>query len=423
MLILPRLYADRIAESPKDSGVLHLRFDEGEQLAVVDGFRHGQDGNHVTGLSDVLKNHFLAHGDTAPNSGVWFRVDSDLHVAGLQARWQAGALKLDFFRSQIQNGAWISPGAGCLAITVTQVPSEDRWHYAGWVLTPDSASFCLIEIEDEHPDLLSPLAESWPLDELADAHVAVLGVGSIGSAACESLTAYGIRRLSLVDPDRLLRHNFARHRAHPDQLGRHKVNAVAALLRHRDPALDVTRYATDIVWDADRVRPVLADADIALVCVDGVQARRAANHLAARAGLPAVYACVLADGAYGEIVRSDPPRTGCLECLRAKMRAEGAIDPEPALDRGYGTGTPHLPMTAVAGDLGAVAALAAKATVATLLERQGHRDQRLPGDHAILSLRPKPDIRPPLDLESAGDIRWHESIRSRPECLSCGSPP
>ncbi len=101
------------------------------------------------------------------------------------------------------------------------------------------------------------------------------------------------------------------------------------------------------------------------------------------------------------------------------MREEEKIDPEPALDRGYGTGTRHLPMTAVPTDLSLVGDLAAKVTLATLLEPLGIRDQRLEGDHAILGLRPKPDRKAPFDIEKSGEIRWHTVPPRRDDCLSC----
>ena len=77
-------------------------------------------------------------------------------------------------------------------------------------------------------------------------------------------------------------------------------------------------------------------------------------------------------------------------------------------------------MAAVGGDLSIVGELAAKAVVSTLLERRGFRDQRLPGDEAIIGLRPAPRLAEPFDIESAGEIRWRAGAPSRPTCPSCG---
>ena len=424
-IIIPRTYAERIAQSGKNSGTLDVKWDEVELLAVVDGFRAGRDGTAIRGLSDLPRNqHYLAHASTQVGMGLWFQVDPELHVAGMQSRIVSGALPLAYFRDKIVGGDWTNPGHGkTITLTCAEVPEHDGPHFAGWLLSGDeeSAEWCSVEVVDEESELLAPLRPGWPLDEIADKLVLVVGVGSIGSAACEGLASYGIRRFALVDPDRLLVHNFARHRVDRGQLGRHKVNALAARLGDRDPMIDVQALSLDVIYDADLIRPLITEADIVLVCADGVEPRRVANHLARRAGKPAVFACVLADGGFGEVLRIRPPRVGCLLCARAALMARGAMNPESTLDRGYGTGSRHLPMTAVAGDLGLVGEFAAKVTVATLLEGLGYRDQRLAGDQAILALRPKPGMAAPFDLNLAAEVRWDELSPPRANCPTCGS--
>jgi hypothetical protein len=117
--------------------------------------------------------------------------------------------------------------------------------------------------------------------------------------------------------------------------------------------------------------PLFAEASIILVASDGIESRRAANHLARRADKPVVFACVLMDGAYGEVLRIPTPAVGCLLCARDELIRSGAmINPETHLDRDYGTGTRHRPMTAVGGDLTLVGNIAAKAAVTTLLQRR-----------------------------------------------------
>ena len=423
-VVLPKLYADRIAASGKNSGSIDLKFDEAEQLAVVDGFREGRYGGARRGLSDVPRRHYLGHASTDAGMGLWFRVDPELHVVGIEAIRRGATTRLDAFRGHVVGADWTNPGRRgyTLAVTVTRLPEIDEPHFAAWRLQPDnnSAEILPIEVVDEEFDLLAPLHGVWPVGALADRTIALVGAGSIGSAAAEGLAAYGIRRLVLVDPDRLRSHNFSRHRAHPENLGRYKVTALSARLKERDQAMEIEALAIDVIYDADIIRPMLREVDAALVTSDGVDSRRAANHLVRRAGKPAVFACVLADGAFGEILRIRPPRTGCLLCARAELIAAGAMNPEPALDRGYGTGTRHLPMTAVGGDLGLVGQLAAKTIVATLLDDLGYREQRLPGDHAIVGLQPKPGMAAPFDIEFAGEVRWRPLPPPRENCPTCG---
>lgn len=276
-----------------------------------------------------------------------------------------------------------------------------------------------LDVFEPHGDLLSPLEGHWPVADLSASQIVVVGVGSIGGAACDALATYGVRQLVLVDHDSLLSHNIARHVLARDQVGRLKVHAMADRLRARDSRTDVTALALDVIYDADRLRPVLTESAGVLVAADGVAPRRVANHLACWAGIPSVFSCVLADGALGELIRYRPRATRCLWCVRKDLEEQGVIAVEASLDHRYGTGTRHLPMTAVGSDLWLMGTLAAKLLVATLLERKGHFDQRAEGDHAVVGLRPRPDTPPPFDVGRAGEIKWLPAAAPRADCPSC----
>jgi molybdopterin-synthase adenylyltransferase len=79
-------------------------------------------------------------------------------------------------------------------------------------------------------------------------------------------------------------------------------------------------------------------------------------------------------------------------------------------------------MTAVGADLAYVGRLAAKAAVATVLERDGYRDQRIDGNHAAIGLRPGRRYTPPFDDLHHGDTRWTRFDR-RPDCHVCATTP
>ncbi len=261
----------------------------------------------------------------------------------------------------------------------------------------------------------------WPLGEVNAATVAVVGVGSIGSAAALGLVDYEIGNLVLIDFDRLQPHNIARHRCGPEHIGRFKVDAVADLIRTRsDVSLSPLRYS--VIDHADLIRPVLDSVDVVVCCVDGVAARQATSHLCSTSATSAIFACVLENGALGEIVR-DPARSdvGCLRCHRMELEASGCMDPEPTLDLEYGTGTTHRPMTAIGGDLVLMGQLAAKAAVTTILERRGYRDQRLANDHLVIGLRPDEQWEAPFDQTRVLNVGAAPLPPPNPECpLCCG---
>ena len=57
-------------------------------------------------------------------------------------------------------------------------------------------------------------------------HIAVVGVGSGGSALTEELVRYGVEELTLMDPDKLERSNLSRHVLHQGDLYRYKVDGM-----------------------------------------------------------------------------------------------------------------------------------------------------------------------------------------------------
>ena len=418
LVVLPARIAAAIYDSGGAHGVLDLRHDEAESLWVISGYSKGDVRRHDTAS---LREHYLNHQHSNQNVALWFRAEPELHISGYAAALRSGSLKIEAFWERVPSGRKVlGPRGIVFALAVSPHPEGRDPLWSGWWLTRETAQWCNVALLDEDEDLLAPVAGTWALDALAEGRVAIIGAGSIGSAAAESLCAYGVRDLAIIDPDRLLPHNTARHRVGRNQVGRHKATALGERLRARDSRVEAEALILDVIDDADQVRPLFARASAVLVASDGVESRRVANHLAVRAGIPAIFACVLDNGRFGELIRVIPHTTGCLLCARAHLVENGGMDPEPSLDRGYGTGTRHLPMASVGGDLSIVGELAAKAVVSTLLERRGFRDQRLPGDEAIIGLRPAPRLAEPFDIESAGEFRWRPGAPRRPTCPSCG---
>ncbi len=79
------------------------------------------------------------------------------------------------------------------------------------------------------------------LDRFLGAHVAVIGVGGVGSWAVESLARSGIGKLTLVDLDEICVTNVNRQlHAMDGQIGRQKTEAMAERARAIHPECDVT---------------------------------------------------------------------------------------------------------------------------------------------------------------------------------------
>jgi molybdopterin/thiamine biosynthesis adenylyltransferase len=398
-------------------GRLGIQTDPTEGLVVIHGVGRKDSGLIDTGRS-FRREHYLATAVTTEGAGAWYSVDPQLHDFHDHLLRRPGlSLQTAKLQALVTNG-WRMPPVDQAMPLLAWSRDDDgssRWSM-WWVSRSDAVPGPIEVLTDVSP--LSDLAGLWPVDQLSTVRAVVVGLGSIGSVVAESLADYAVGRLDLVDPDRLLGHNLVRHRLGRQDLGRLKVNAIAERLTERHGDLEVRRWPRDVILDADVMRPLFAQADLIVGATDGVSSRRVVNHLARRARVPAVFACVLEHGALGEVVRIRP-ETGCLMCYRQTLEASGSLNPEPDLDRGYGTGTTHLPMTAVGGDLSTVGCLAAKIAVATVLEGRGHWEQRLPGDALTIGLQPVPGRAAPFDIEEAAGMRWNTIGPSRADCFTC----
>jgi hypothetical protein len=372
------------------------------------------------------KDHFLNSGDPV-GSGLHYRVQPELHAWWNPLAHRQHVITTAGFAAYVNSGFKQPGSGGYFAVTyapevATAFPDIPIPAFAAWLVTREGVRPADIEVE---PSVLgiTQLARLWPVELLASKTVIVVGAGSIGGAAAVALAAYGVGRLILVDPRRLRWHNVVRHVCGPAHVGRKKVSALRRDLAELRPDTRVEDHTLNVVTDADKIRPLLTGADLILCATDGVAPRRVVSHLARRAQVPAVLACVLEDGGLGEVIRLRPwADRGCLLCLRSGHAAIGGIDPEPAIDAGYGTGTRHRPMTAVGADLHLVGQHSAKISIATILERDGYADQRLPGEHALLALRPRPGWAAPYDVNRADELRWLSATPPIPGCPTCDGP-
>jgi molybdopterin/thiamine biosynthesis adenylyltransferase len=405
-------------------GSVTFRVSDAENVGCVQAISDG-DGTRFP-ASIEPKGHFLNSCDARPG-GYWYRVKPELHMAWADCLFRSTRLTLAGFTEFVLSG-FKSPGGGTY-IAITHAPDFGEhfpdlplldlvaWHVSAAGVEP-------VDVECQPETFgMQQLAAHWPVGDLVTKTVMLVGAGSIGGAAAHALASYGIGRLLLVDHDRLRWHNLARHVSGSAHIGQLKVSGLREELQRLRPQTTVEAHPLNVVADADQVRALLTRTSLVMCAVDGVAPRRVISHLARRAGLDAILACVLEDGGLGEVLRLRPWKDrGCLVCQRQALAADGGIDPEPTFDAGYGMGTRHRPMTAVGGDLHLVGQLAAKVAIATILESTGHPDQRAPNDHALVALRPQSGWAPPFDLRRLGEIKWLPAYSPLAGCPTCEDP-
>src|SRR5690606_14139818 len=111
------------------------------------------------------------------------------------------------------------------------------------------------------------------LSRLSGGHVAVAGIGGVGSWCIEALARCGVGRLTLVDLDHVAESNINRQvHALDSTLGQSKVEAMSRRVRDINP-----QYVLEVVDDLvspENVQTVMPpDADIVIDCTDQAAAK------------------------------------------------------------------------------------------------------------------------------------------------------
>jgi threonine dehydrogenase-like Zn-dependent dehydrogenase len=119
---------------------------------------------------------------------------------------------------------------------------------------------------------------------LAGVTVAVFGVGAIGSEIAMLLARSGVKRLVLVDHERLRPSNLSRHAASGRTIGMRKSVAMAATIREALPDTDVD--AIDwLLWSPDQIEAIARQAHLVVDATGNRAYRDLLSRIAAMAGV------------------------------------------------------------------------------------------------------------------------------------------
>jgi len=109
--------------------------------------------------------------------------------------------------------------------------------------------------------------------KLADSHVAVFGLGGVGSYAVEGLARSGVGRLTLVDFDRVCVTNINRQlQALTGTVGEWKAELMAARVRSINPKAEVRAF-NDFYHKDTSERLLSPRPDMVVDCIDNVTAK------------------------------------------------------------------------------------------------------------------------------------------------------
>lgn len=265
-------------------------------------------------------------------------------------------------------------------------------------------------------DRVERLIGARNLAVLAQKRVAVVGLGSGGGFAALSLAMSGVGKFVLVDDDVLEAANIVRHVADRRYLGQPKAEAVADLIRQRNPQAEIVTRVGRIEDHLD----ALDDIDLLVVGVDGEGSKYAINQACLARRLPAVYAGVYERGEGGDVVIIRPYEGPCYACWAAELRDEIASrrDSGEALD--YGMIGPDGTLDAEPGlwlHVSRVAAVQADMALNELL-RDTEIYRAMPGNTVILANTALEII--DGEISPPHSALWATILRD-PRCLVCGT--
>ena len=149
---------------------------------------------------------------------------------------------------------------------------------------------------------------------LANARVAVVGLGALGSTIAERLTRCGVGYLRLIDRDWVELDNLPRQALYTlNDAEYHSTKAIAAA-SHLS-AIDPTTKLDPIVADVTHknIRKMLEGIDIVVDGTDNFEVRYLINDACVALGLPWVHGGIV--GAAGQAMLIEPDHTACFRCL------------------------------------------------------------------------------------------------------------
>lgn len=168
---------------------------------------------------------------------------------------------------------------------------------------------------------ISRLYGAEALQRFGDAHVAVVGIGGVGSWAAEALARSAIGRITLVDLDMVAESNVNRQvHALDGEFGKAKVSAMAQRIRTINPNCAVSEIEDFVT--PENVRTLFPSGlDYVIDAIDQVRAKAAMIAWSKSSGVP----MITAGGAGGQI---DATRIGIADLalviqdpLLAKVRS------------------------------------------------------------------------------------------------------
>jgi adenylyltransferase/sulfurtransferase len=148
--------------------------------------------------------------------------------------------------------------------------------------------------------------------KLAEAAVAVVGIGGLGTVSSLYLTLAGVGHLRLIDQDTVELANLHRQILYtPRDIGYPKVEVAAKRLTGTNPFVRIESVSENL--NASNVEKFLSGVDCVVDGLDNMRTRYLVNRVCAKLGIPYVFGAAI--GLEGNLSVFHSPETPCLECV------------------------------------------------------------------------------------------------------------
>ena len=263
---------------------------------------------------------------------------------------------------------------------------------------------------------------------LADASVAVIGLGSGGSLIADQLARAGVGELVLVDFDTLEASNVGRHLCDTADLGRRKTAAVADALRRRVPGIRVRTADLDVVADPEALANAVAGCHVLVGATDSNASRRVVNRLALASARPAIFGRAYTRACGGDVARVSAGGP-CWECLFAQVVAEEEVASVNSAGAVAYADAPARAEPGLALDIAPIAQMCARLVIVELVRGKGSTleslDDDLVGSFFLWANRREGQFAlwPPMGfgLRDMAVQRWYAMRTPRvSDCAACG---
>ena len=148
-------------------------------------------------------------------------------------------------------------------------------------------------------DVMLRTLETWGVgvqEHIQNLRIGIVGVGSVGAIAAETLARIGISEVTLIDPDSLRRHNLDRFLyGRESRVGERKVERVKKELMENSTAQNLNVRDFSMGIEVEVAYRAAIDCDLILSCVDRPVARDVLNYIAMAHLIPVIEAGVAVD--------------------------------------------------------------------------------------------------------------------------------